>query len=183
MNIPRLVVMCGLPRSGKTSIARFLVGELGFEHVCADTIRDDYGIQWRGQDPRKPMVNLVVRLRAIEALAMGRDVVVDTTGMFRQQRALFLDPDVLVLGKRQLIRARRYLLSLEITHETWKQRQQASGRDPAEQAFYLQRFEPVGPEEARGLDAHLRFDNDAPEALEQIKVELTRIFAAPPPAA
>lgn len=79
MTKPKLLVLKGLPASGKSTYARTLV-EQGFVRTNKDTIREElFGEAYKRKDEKK-----VVKERnrqVIEALEQGKDVVVDDTNL------------------------------------------------------------------------------------------------------
>jgi len=172
MKTPNLFVMSGLPRSGKSSIAEFLSREHGFLRVGSDDIREEYGMQWGSKDNREININRVVYYRAMEHLMMSQDVVIDTTGMFRQQRRLFFDLHVYGVGKLHRLKARKYIISVEIDDQIWLERQKAAGRSGDDWSFYRGKFQPVSADETTQLNGHFRFQNNTPADLEEIKRQL-----------
>ncbi|MEJ8566316.1 AAA family ATPase [Elongatibacter sediminis] len=179
MDLPRLVVLSGLPRSGKSTVAALLAERHGFIRVCSDDLREEYGMVWGTRDSRESVVNHVVHYRAMEGLMMARDVVVDTTGMFRAQRRLFFDLSVYSLGKVYPLNARRLLISLDVDDAVWQQRQRDAGRDLAQLGFYRDRFESVTPQEIREVDEHARYTNNTPDELDRMGKEIDRLLSQP----
>ncbi len=176
MKFPTLIVLSGVPRSGKTLLSQFLSENHGFIHVSADALRKEYGMSFGQADDRERYVNHVVHYRALEALMMKKDVVIDSTAMFAQQRQLFFD--LAVYAQRQLlpIDANRVLVSLDVDPAVWEERQKAAGRDISHREFFFGKFEPVSPREQSVLDAHLRFDSNTVEDMERIKSELSGLL-------
>ena len=127
-------------------------------------------------DPREFSVNHVVRCRIMENLLMGRDVAVDTTGMFVSQRQLFLDLRVVALNKLIKVRAQRTIISLNVEMEIWEQRQKSAGRDIQQKEFFVNKFEPITPKEIEQIDHYLEFDNNTTTDLSHIKQELAKAF-------
>lgn len=177
MPYPKIIVLSGLPRSGKSSVAKYLCTELGFGHVNSDSIREEFGIKFGSNDRREQAVNHVARGRALEHLLMAENVVVDTTGMFRAQRDLFMDLRIAAVNRLLRVKAQRILVSLQIEIAVWEQRQLAAGRSLAQKEFYVDRFQPVSSQEADLLDAHLVFKNNTPSDLASIKHELAAFLA------
>lgn len=171
MNAPTLLVMVGVPRSGKSTVASYLARTWGFTHVSSDEVRARYGIAHFSGDRREQFVQLATHLRSLEYLMMGENVVIDTTGMFASQRLLLLDLRMFVpaTGRVMAVPAKRVVVAVETSPETLKKRYLASGRDLAQMDNYMRRFEPV--EEIPGVTL-LRCRNDTPAELELIKEKL-----------
>jgi predicted kinase len=178
MRIPTLIVLSGVPRSGKTTLSQFLRESHGFIHVSADALRSEYGMEWGTVDAREAFINNVVQYRVLEALVMQKDVVVDSTAMYFRQRQLYFELVMYALGKLHPVKARKVLLSLDVAEAVWEQRVLESGRNVQCRNFFFDRFHPVGSEEAAALDLHLRFDNNTPADLEHIKARLTEFLQA-----
>lgn len=85
---PRLAIMCGLPRSGKSTYARGLQ-EAGWVRVCPDDIRR--ALHGRSHyRPAEPLVWANAQLSVRALLLGGHAVVVDATHTTREQRAPWL---------------------------------------------------------------------------------------------
>ncbi|TCJ13940.1 ATP-binding protein [Rubrobacter taiwanensis] len=85
MKGPRLAIMCGLPRSGKTTYARGLQ-EAGWVRVCPDDIRR--ALHGRSHyPPAEPVVWANAELAVRSLLLGGHAVVVDATHTTRARRA------------------------------------------------------------------------------------------------
>lgn len=84
----RLAIMCGLPRSGKSTYARELQ-EAGWVRVCPDDIRR--ALHGRGHyRPAEPLVWANTQL-SVRALLLGEHaVVVDATNTTKERRAPWL---------------------------------------------------------------------------------------------
>lgn len=76
----KLLILKGLPASGKSTFAKRMVDEHGWVRTNKDTIRKQmFGTEWRRKDEKK-----VVKERnrqIIEALQQGKNVVVDDTNL------------------------------------------------------------------------------------------------------
>lgn len=150
-----------------------MVENYGFKHVSSDDIRAEYGIKHWTNDPREAKVIFAVHGRSLEYLMMGEDVVLDTTAMFHSHRLAYFDLHVFSRNKLFHIDAKKYLLSLDVSEDIWKQRQLAAGRDLGQIDFYRDRFEAVEPMEDV---TNLRYDSNTPADLEKIKDGLADCF-------
>lgn len=84
----RLAIMCGLPKSGKTTYARSLQ-EAGWVRVCPDDVRR--ALHGRGHySPAEPLVWANVELTVRALLLGGHSVVVDATNTTRRRRAAWI---------------------------------------------------------------------------------------------
>lgn len=84
----RLAIMCGLPKSGKTTYARGLQ-EAGWVRVCPDDIRR--ALHGRGHHPpAEPLVWANAELTVRALLLGGHAVVVDATNTTKRRRAPWL---------------------------------------------------------------------------------------------
>ena len=84
----RIWLLCGLAFAGKTTLCRTIVGLTG-----ADEINAERGL-WGGEgvaDEEWARTHRIALSRADEALASGRDVVVDDTNCFRWLRDDYRD--------------------------------------------------------------------------------------------
>lgn len=178
MAVPRLVVLSGWPRSGKTRVARYLADRHDVVRVGSDDLREEYGMEWGRPDPRESVIQQVVRYRMLEGLMMERDVVVDTTGMFRRQRRGFCDLHVHIDGRLHLLQAERYFVSLHIDTAEWRARQATAGRPLEQERFYLQRFEPVTDEEclSLGVTRHLELRTGSELEWPAARISLDAVF-------
>ena len=81
----RLAIICGLPKSGKTTYARGLQ-EAGWVRVCPDEVRR--ALHGRGHHPpAEPLVWANVDLTVRALLLGGHAVVVDATNTTKKRRA------------------------------------------------------------------------------------------------
>jgi len=75
----QLVVVCGLPGTGKTSLAAAIAEALGALHLNTDRVRVALGLQGHYAEADKAVVYATMYRQAGEALLAGRAVVLDGT--------------------------------------------------------------------------------------------------------
>jgi predicted kinase len=85
MTEARLILICGLPGSGKTTLARQLASEAGAVRLCPDEWKHDLGIDYYDEPSR---VRLEQRLWELgqELLALGQSVVMENGFWAREER-------------------------------------------------------------------------------------------------
>ena len=94
--MPTLVLLSGLPGTGKTTFAAKLAARLDAGVLESDRVRRELFPKRRYSRKESGAVFAEVRARAEAALARGRDVVVDATNLRQRERQGFLD-----LARRQ----------------------------------------------------------------------------------
>ena len=87
MNRPKLIILCGIPGSGKTTYAKnYIEQNTNTIHLSSDVIRAElYGDESTQGNPAD--VFSLMQKRAIEALNNGKDVLYDATNITRKDRA------------------------------------------------------------------------------------------------
>ena len=87
MNRPKLIILCGIPGSGKTTYANdYMKRNINALHLCSDAIRKElYGDENIQGNPGD--IFTLMQKRAIDALNNGRDVIYDATNITRKDRA------------------------------------------------------------------------------------------------
>jgi len=83
-----LIIICGLPGSGKTTISKELVRSLGAVHISSDAVRKDILSRPGYSDEEKALVYEELGKRVRESLASGRDVIADATFYRKEQRGM-----------------------------------------------------------------------------------------------
>ncbi len=85
----RLFVLCGLPFSGKTTLARALARQLQLEHIEVDAVHRERGVL-AAERPLGPQDWRAAYLRSLRRAALvlrqGRSVIFDATSHRRAQR-------------------------------------------------------------------------------------------------
>ena len=91
MNRPRLIILTGIPGSGKTTYAKEYVNTIpNTIHLSSDAIRKEfYGDESIQGDPAE--VFSLMQKRAVEALNEGHDVIYDATNVTRKDRASIIN--------------------------------------------------------------------------------------------
>lgn len=86
MTLPKLILLCGLPASGKTKYAVLLSEKYNYVHVSSDAIRHElYGNEEIQGDPQE--VFSLMNKRTVDYLKEGISVIYDATNMTRKSRA------------------------------------------------------------------------------------------------
>lgn len=86
MNIPKLILLCGIPGSGKSTYAKeYIERDANAVHLSSDVIRNElYGDESIQGNPGE--VFSLMQKRAIEALNNGHNVIYDATNITRKDR-------------------------------------------------------------------------------------------------
>ena len=95
MTEPRLILICGLPGSGKTTLAKQLALEVPAVRFCPDEWKHDLGIDYYDEDRRVRLEQRLWRLGQ-ELLGLGQSVILENGFWAREER------DELRLGARSL---------------------------------------------------------------------------------
>jgi len=95
MNDARLILICGLPGSGKTTLAKQLAAEVPAVRLCPDEWKHDLGIDYYDEPRRVKLENRLWRLGQ-ELLTLRQSVILENGFWAREER------DELRLGARTL---------------------------------------------------------------------------------
>lgn len=89
MQTPKLLMVTGLPGTGKTTLATAIAERIGARHFNTDMLREDMGLRGRYDQAAKERVYLQLLDRTREGLQSGGNVVVDGTFYQTQLRNRF----------------------------------------------------------------------------------------------
>lgn len=145
MNRPSLIILCGIPGSGKSTYAKnYIEHNPDAIHLSSDTIRKElYGDENIQGNPGD--VFSLMQKRAIEALNNGHNVVYDATNITRKDRQSVIS----ICPKFVRIECRIIWAPIEVCIERDSKRERTVGKEVIDRM--LKRFQAVYYDE--GIDA------------------------------
>lgn len=140
----KLIVMVGLPASGKSTKGLQIAEDNDFAYISRDNVRDMLGMRYSTQ--AEDVVKKVTRCYAEAALIRGESVVIDATNLGVKSRASYVQ-----LAKQY--KADPLALVMNTSYETCTLRnaQREDGRVPVEK-MRLMATDLVMPTKAEGFD-------------------------------
>lgn len=91
-NKPRLIILAGLPGSGKTTLARLLAKELSLVYLRVDSVEAPFNAYYPDAGSHGEGYEALINL-ARENLKLANDVIIDTVNPFHLTRAMFMSLD------------------------------------------------------------------------------------------
>lgn len=104
----RLILLCGLPGSGKTTLGRELAGEMPAVRLCPDEWKATLGIDFYDEVARVRLEGRLIEL-AWELLALGQDVIQEFGFWGRSERDALRNR-----AREENIRVELYVLDVSI---------------------------------------------------------------------
>jgi len=144
----RLILVFGLPGTGKSTLAAALAQRLGIAHLNTDIVRDLLGKRGQyGEGDKQQIYDELLRLATLE-LAAGKHVIVDGTFYRKALRSPFLQ---LAKNKGAVVKWIEVCASEEVVKERVSKKRKYSEADYAVYLKIASEFEPL---EANCLSLH-----------------------------
>ena len=136
MTIPKLIILVGIPGSGKSTYAKdYIKKNPDTLHLSSDKIREElWGSESVQGDPSE--VFSIMQSRAVEALKNGTDVIYDATNINRKDRSHIID----ICPRFAQIEARIIWASIETCIRRDAERKRTVGKSVID--MMLKRFQP-----------------------------------------
>jgi predicted kinase len=154
MNRARLVLLCGLPGSGKTTTGRRIAAESGGVRFCPDEWMTALGVDLFDEETRAKVEALQWEL-AQELLALGQTVIIEWGVWSRAERDA-------VRERARELGSRVELVYLDVPVDVLLERLDIRNRDPHGTVIITREhlLSWVGRFEAPDAEEQSRFDND-----------------------
>jgi predicted kinase len=140
MTRQRILIVFGLPGSGKSYFSRYLALDTGYDHINTDMIRQSMNMRGQYDDGSKQLVYDKLEAAMAEKLSENLNVIVDGTFHRKGRRRQFL-------GKAREMHADICFIEMKASPASVKERLQ-SARDDSEADFHVYQqirnnFEPM----------------------------------------
>lgn len=148
-----LILVCGLPGSGKTSISKLLAKRFSAMHINSDVVRKRLFPTPRYSEEEKRKVYLAMAAEAEKSLREGKNVILDAT-FYKNEFRRMMEETAMRAGTEV------YVFVCEIGESETRKRigQRKTGPSDADFGVYLklkETFEPI-------MGRHLRIDSSLP---------------------
>jgi predicted kinase len=153
---PSLVVFCGLPGAGKTTLARAVAAELGATLVRVDALEAALARSLEPPLPDDPVGYALAHTVAAEQLSIGRSVVVDAVNALLVARIAWQG-----LAHRE--QARHFLVEVTCS-DTREHRRRVEGRRSVDVGLVPPSWSDVTRRVFQPCEPQLRVDNLGPVA-------------------
>ncbi len=138
-----LILICGLPGTGKTYLSGKLSKKANIVHLSSDSIRRKTIKERTYSEEEKAKIYNLMRKEAADLTRNGKDVVLDATFYQERYRQMFYD---LASEKESIIKTIRCSLDEESVRRRLKERGRKESQSEADYEVYKQlkdSFEPI----------------------------------------
>ncbi|MBD3210209.1 AAA family ATPase [Candidatus Micrarchaeota archaeon] len=152
-----LVIVCGLPGTGKSTLSQLLAGQLPAEHLNSDTLRKQMFKNPDYSEEEKEKVYHEMAVRAESLLSSGKNAILDATFYKRKYRKMMAD----VAGAQdaEVYRIECALPEKETRKRLEKRKELGKGPSDADYDVYQSLKDEFEPLEGK----HLKIDCSADE--------------------